>query len=227
MKTIFFLLISTILAAIACEDQTEENTEIWWINSAKMDCVGVGPMSCLQIQKGSEIDPETWEFFYSSIKGFTYEPGNIYQIKVKVTDKEEPILADASSKIYELVGIMSKEPDPALRLTNIWKVIKVGEIENPTGFKSKEALTFEFNASKKTYVGSMGCNSVRGEIKENNGENLLLGPGVATMKACPDMSTEKAISESLVNTRGYTIENNQLYLLDEAGETLMTFQAVD
>ena len=47
------------------------------------------------------------------------------------------------------------------------------------------------------------------------------------MKACPDMSTEKAISESLVNTRGYTVENNQLYLLDEAGETLMTFQAVD
>ena len=85
MKTILFLLISTILAAVSCERDNEENTEIWWINSAKMDCVGVGPMSCLQIQKGTEIDPGAWEFFYSSIKGFEFEPGNIYQIKVKVT----------------------------------------------------------------------------------------------------------------------------------------------
>ncbi|SFT45083.1 META domain-containing protein [Algoriphagus locisalis] len=227
MKTILFLLISTILAVVSCERDNEENTEIWWINSAKMDCVGTGPMSCLQIQKGTEIDPGAWEFFYSSIKGFEFEPGNIYQIKVKVTDKQQPIPADASSKTYELVEIMSKEPDPALRLTNIWKLIKVGEIENPTGFKSKEALTFEFNASKKTYVGDMGCNSVRGEIKENDGKNLLLGPGAATMMACPDMSAEKAISEALINTRGYTIENNQLYLLNEDGESLMTFQAVD
>lgn len=227
MKTILFLLISTILGAVACEHQSDENTEIWWINSSKMDCVGVGPMSCLQIQRGAEIDPGSWEFFYSSIQGFEYKPGNIYQIKVKITDREPPIPADASSKIYQLVEILSKNSDPALRLTNIWKITKVGDIENPTGFKSKEALTFEFDASKKTYVGNMGCNSVRGAIKENDGEKLLLGPGAATMMACPDMSVENAISKALINTRGYKLENNQLYLINEAGETLITFQAVD
>jgi heat shock protein HslJ len=227
MKTILFLFISTILGAVACESQTDQNTETWWINSAKMDCVGVGPMSCLQIQRGAEIDPGAWEFFYSAIKGFNYEPGNLYQIKVKITDREAPIPADASSKIYELVEVLSKNTDPALRLTNIWKVIKVGEIENPTGFKSNEALTFEFDASKKTYVGSLGCNSVRGAIIENNGEKLVLGPGATTMMACPVMSTENAISKALIDTQGYKLENNQLYLLNEAGETLITFQAVD
>ena len=227
MKTILFLLISTVLGVVACERQDEENTEIWWINSAKVACTGVGPMSCLQIQKGSEIEPGAWEFFYSSIKGFDYEPGNIYQIKVKVTDKEGPIPADASSKNYELVEIMNKEIDPALRLTNIWKITKVGGIENPTGFKNKEALTFEFDASAKTYVGNMGCNSVRGDIKENDGENLLLGPGAATRMACPDMSAENAISKALTDTRGYKLENNQLYLMNESGEILITFQAVD
>lgn len=227
MKTLLFLLISSILGAVACESRSDQETETWWINSAKVACTGAGPMTCLQIQKGEEIDPEGWEFFYSTIKGFNYEPGNIYQITVKVTDKEAPVPADASSKTYELVEIMSKEGDPALRITNIWKVIKVGEIENPTGFKSQAPLTFEFNASQKTYVGEMGCNSVRGEIKENDGERLILGPGAATMMACPDMAAEKAISQSLINTRGYKVENNQLYLLNEAGETLMTFQAVD
>ena len=227
MKTILFLLIGTILGAVACERQDLENSETWWINSAKINCVGVGPMSCLQIQKGTEIEPGAWEFFYSSIKGFEYEPGYIYQIKVKVTDREGPVPADASSKIYELVEVMSKEQDPALRITNIWKILSVGKIQNPTGFKSKEALTFEFDASKRTYVGNMGCNSVRGEIKENNGEKLLLGPGASTKMACPDMSTENAISKALVDTRGYKLENNQLYFMNESGQTLITFQAVD
>lgn len=227
MKTILFLFISTVLGVVACERQNEENTEIWWVNSAKKDCIGVGPMSCLQIQKGSEIEPGAWEFFYSSISGFDYEPGQIYQIKVKVSEKETPIPADTSSKNYELIEVLSKEADPALRLTNIWKIIKVGDIENPTGFKNKEALTFEFDASKRTYVGNMGCNSIRGEIKENNGEKLLLGPGASTRMACPDMSAEQAITKALSDTRGYKLENNQLYLLNGAGEPVMTFQAVD
>ncbi|WP_425639315.1 DUF4377 domain-containing protein [Algoriphagus yeomjeoni] len=227
MKTILFLFISTILAAVACERQSEENTETWWINSAKMDCVGEGQMSCLEIQKGPEIKPGEWELFYSSIEGFDYEPGIIYQIKVKVTDRETPTPADASSKIYELEEILSKESDPALRLTNIWKITKVGDIENPTGFKNNESLTFEFNASNKTYVGKMGCNSVRGEIKENDGEKLLLGSGASTMMACPDMTIENTISKALINTRGYKLENNQLYMMNESGETLIIFQAVD
>ncbi|MEP0714341.1 DUF4377 domain-containing protein [Algoriphagus sp.] len=228
MKTILFLLISTVLGAVACESQSDNNTETWWINSSKVACTGVGPMSCLQIQKSEELDPDgAWELFYSDIKGFDYEPGNIYQIKLKVTDRAEPTPADASSKVYELVEVMSKKADPALRLTNIWKLTQVGEIQNPTGFRSEAALTFEFDASMKTYVGNMGCNSVRGEIKENDGQKLLLGPGATTMKACPDMAVEQAISQALIDTRGYKVENNQLYLMNEAGQTLMTFQAVD
>ncbi|WP_339879260.1 DUF4377 domain-containing protein [uncultured Algoriphagus sp.] len=213
--------------ATSCEKEGETQTETWWINSVRVDCVGVGPMTCYQIQKGEKLGDEEWQLFYSSIKGFDYEPGHIYRIKVKITDKEAPVPADASSKNYELEEILSKESDPSLRLTNIWKIVKVGGIENPTGFKNKEALTFEFDASKRTYVGNMGCNSVRGEITENNGEKLVLGPGASTRMACPDMSAEQAITKALTDTRGYTLENNQLYLLNEAGETLMTFQAVD
>ena len=228
MKTILFLVFSTIIALVTgCDKKEEMKTEIWWINSARVDCVGVGPMTCYQIQKGENLGDEDWQLFYSAIKDFDYEPGNMYRIKVKVTEKETPVPADASSKNYELIEVMSKESDPALRLTNIWKVTKVGDIENPTGFKDKEALTFEFDASKRTYIGNMGCNSVRGEIKENNGEILLLGSGVSTKMACPDMSAEQAITKAITDTRGYKLENNQLYLLNESGETVMTFQAVD
>ena len=209
MKIILFLFISTILGAVACDRQSEENIESWWINSAKVECTGVGPMSCLQIQKGAEIDPAAWEFFYSDIKGFDYTAGQLYQIKVKITEKEAPIPDDASPKEYEIVEVISQNTDQSLRITNIWKVTKVGTIENPIDSKNQEALLFEFNASEKSYVGNMGCNSVQGAIKKNNGEKLILEPGAVTMMACPEMAAEQAISKALIDTRGFKLENNQ------------------
>lgn len=226
MKSILLVVLSAALAAVACTTKENENIETWWVNSAKVECTGVSPTACLQVQQGDEIDPEAWDFFYSTIEGFDYEPGNIYQIEVKSSPKEN-VPADASSVNYELVKVLSKEPDPALRLTNIWKVTSVGEVENPTNEQTDEALIFEIDASARTYHGDIGCNSVRGDIKENDGEKLVLGPGATTMMACPDMSVEDAISKALIDTRSYKLENNQLSLMNEAGETLITFQAVD
>lgn len=233
MKTIIVLLQVLVMAMFSCknrEKEVEENqnkTETWWINSAKVDCTGVGPMSCFQIQKGEKIDSEAWEMFYNEISGFNYEPGNIYQIKVEIVQKNDPIPADASSIDYKLVEILSKETDPSLRLTNIWKVLEVGEFTDPKSFKNGEALIFEINRTARTYFGNMGCNSVRGAIKEADGEKLVLGPGAATMMACPDMKVEQAIGKALIETRRYKIESNQLHLLDSAGNNLMKFQAVD
>lgn len=227
MKLILILVL-TIFGMNTCTGPTDKpNIETWWINSSKKDCTGVGPMSCLQIQKGKNIDPNAWELFYSGIEGFEYQPGFIYQIEVSVSDRAEPIPADASSKIYKLEKVISQEQDKSLGLTNIWIVKEVNGILDPKGFKNQEALTFEFNASEKTYFGNSGCNSIRGSIVENDGQKLILGPGATTMMACPDMKVEQAIGKALLDTRKYKIENNQLSLLDSAGNPLIKFQAVD
>lgn len=218
----------SLLGLVNCTDSKENAiVETWWINSAKFDCTGVAPMSCLQIQKGEIIDSEKWEFFYSTIEGFEYQPGHIYQIKLSIEDRPAPVPADASSKTFKLIEVISKEVDKSLRITNIWKVVEVGEIKNPVNFKSKEALIFEFNASAKTYFGDTGCNSIRGSIKENDGEKLLLGPGASTMMACPDMSVEQAIGKALIDCRKYMIEDNHLLLFNEEGKLLIKFMAVD
>ena len=227
MKSLFIVLLAVSLGTLSCQTEKDEMMETWLVNSAKVDCTGAGPMKCLQIQKGTEIEPAEWQSFYDSIEGFEYVPGNIYQIKVKVIDREEPVPADASSKKYELVEVLSDEPDPSLRLTNIWKVLKVGNIENPTDNKSGEALAFEFDASAKTYFGNAGCNNIRGAIKENDGEQLLLGSGMSTMMACPAMDAENAIKKALEDTRSYQIESNTLILKDSTGTALITFQAID
>lgn len=231
MKTLIVLLNLTFLFALSCQKEPSaeaiDETEIWRINSSKVDCMGVGPMSCLQIQKGDQIESESWELFYNEIEGFTYEPRNIYQIKVEVSKKPEPVPADASSLTFKLVEIMSKEADPSLRLTNIWKVMEVGEIKDPKSFKTGEALIFEINRSAGTYFGDMGCNSIRGEIKEADGGKLILGPGASTMMACQDMEAEQAIGKALIETRKYKVENNQLHLLDSRGKALIKFQAIN
>jgi heat shock protein HslJ len=226
MKTILFVLISALMAAVACNRQESENVDTWWVNSAKVSCTGSSEMSCLQIQKGDQFNADDWEFFYSSIEGFTYEPGNIYQIKVKSTPKDN-VPADGSSLNYQLVKVLSKEADSSLNLTNIWKVTSVENIEDPKNEQTDETLLFEFNASEKTFLGDTGCNSVSGEIKENDGQKLTLSPGAATMMACPDMKAERAISQALIDTRSFKMEENHLYLMNEAGKTIITFQAVD
>lgn len=227
MKNQFLAIFLVVVSLISCAAPMEENTEIWWINSAKVDCVGMGPMTCMQIQSNETIDPDAWTLFYDGIQGFEYEPGFIYQLKVRILDREAPIPQDASSKIYELVEIISKEVDPSLRLTNIWKVIAVGDLDNPTKADSEDPLIFEFNASAKTYFGDMGCNTVRGSIKSNDGSALTLGPGAATMMACITMETENLVSNALKNVTRYEIADRQLHFFDPNGQKLISFQAVD
>ena len=223
---IYLVIIGLLLSILGCEKE-DDQIESWWINSAKKDCVGVGPMSCLQIQKGETLEPGGWQFFYDQIQGFEYEAGYIYQVLVKVSDRAEPIPADASSKKYELVKVLSKEVDPSLRITNIWKVIQVGEIENPTNPNSSEPLLFEIKASERSYSGSLGCNSISGTILDLDAAILTFGPGAVTEMACADMTVENAILQAITATKSYQIAENQLTLLDEKGAELMLLQAVD
>ncbi|NVJ87685.1 MAG: DUF4377 domain-containing protein [Algoriphagus sp.] len=226
MKNILYICFLGMIF-LSCQSQPEGTHETWWINSSKVDCVGVGPQSCFQISKAEEFDRQNWELFYSEIEGFEYEPGNIYHIKLEIIDKTGELPADASSKSYKLLEVLSVESDLSLRLTNIWKVIQVGELQNPVGSLDGNELTFEFNASEKTYFGQLGCNTIRGGIAENDGENLKLGLGATTMMACPDMETEQKISKALIETTRYQIQENELVFFDPEGTELIRFKAVD
>ncbi len=81
-----------------------------WINHFQSPCVGEGePVLCLQAQFGDTIQEENWEYFYDAIEGFDdYERGNIYHLKVTQKIVENP-MADASSMVYQLKELVSKE----------------------------------------------------------------------------------------------------------------------
>ena len=67
-------------------------------------------MNCLQIKRAEEED---WQYFYSQITGFDFEPGHLYKIEVQ-EEKLDPdqVPADASSIKYSLVSVLEKNVDP-------------------------------------------------------------------------------------------------------------------
>jgi len=74
------------------------------IASQQVDCVGVGPQKCYLIKSGNESN---WQYLYSKIEGFSYEPGYEYVLDVKIEKIENPP-ADHSSTRYILVKEISK-----------------------------------------------------------------------------------------------------------------------
>ncbi|MEV0332784.1 DUF4377 domain-containing protein [Nocardia sp. NPDC050717] len=86
-------------------DATDDTVRMY-VAPEQADCVGVAPMRCLQVRYTPE---EQWQLFYDSITGFTYEPGYLYELTVRVTPVENPP-ADHSSQRYDLVTVDAKTP---------------------------------------------------------------------------------------------------------------------
>ena len=107
-----------------------------------------------------------------------------------------------------------------------WRLVAVGgapALERPDGQKAH--LTF--NAQKKTFAGSTGCNRLAGTF-DLAGGGLRLAAGGMTMMACPEdvMEQEQAFLEALKATAGDRVADGGLDLLDADGRVLARFASV-
>lgn len=118
MKNISLLLLlgTTLCLSVSCStiktnarqnisETTNQSIEIqMFVASEKRIGHGVGPQSCFLI-KYKPI--EKWQYFYSDIQGFHYEPGYEYLLLLQRTEHKN-IPQDASKYIYTLKKIISK-----------------------------------------------------------------------------------------------------------------------
>ena len=73
------------------------------------DCIGVGPQSCLLTKLAGQTNSQTgWEYLYSGIEGFDYEPHYEYTLLIKNTTIANPP-ADTSSIHSKLIKIIEKK----------------------------------------------------------------------------------------------------------------------
>ena len=116
-QTKLILPITLILLSltIGCERETtgvgpligpsQDNMEILIIGPYTQTCQGFIEQTCLL-----EFNEESqqWEFFYEGIRGFDFEPGFIYRLKVSLHKRPEGI-QDVGRYEYRLVEVLSKE----------------------------------------------------------------------------------------------------------------------
>lgn len=228
MKNIPFYLLLSLITFTACTTSTKIMEETIWVNSYKTDCVGVGPMKCLLVQKGGEIEEDKWTNFYDQIEGFDYIPGYVYQLKIAVEDLDTVTLpADASSKKYKLLKILSKNADLKLKLTDIWVLTQIRK-EDISLKNEKERPRLEIKVSDKKIMGKAVCNRFNGQIDKVSETVLEIGNNIAsTRMMCLNMDLESEFLTLLPETKTYAISKNQLILKNAEGAEILRFQKTD
>lgn len=206
----------------------DSNGTIFWVNSSTVDCVGVGPMKCLQVQHGEAIDEEQWKMFYSGIEGFEYEPGYRYKLLVKMdTLPKEEVPADASSIRYTLLEELEKNQDNRLRLHDIWALTHISRETIKEPVEGMERPRLEIQVSTMRAMGTDGCNGFNGGIQTLTESALVFGPLASTMMMCRDMTVANPFNRAMREVRAYQLEGLELILKDGDSEEILRFRKVD
>ena len=109
----FAMLAAFSLASCSSDDDDKDITKEIIMNvSAEpgvmydlFDSMGEHPIECMQVM--TEDEPGRWQnLCFSDVKGFTYERGHEYELRVKRTILANPP-QDASNRTYELVRILA------------------------------------------------------------------------------------------------------------------------
>lgn len=113
-KLIIPVTLILLILTIGCDrtssliTPSKENIEIITIGPYTETCQGFIEQQCyLEFNE----ERQAWEFFYESIRGFDFEPGYIYKLKVRLEDRGTEI-QDVGRYAYHLVEIISKTEAP-------------------------------------------------------------------------------------------------------------------
>ncbi len=138
------------------------------------------------------------------------------------TTHNNPFAEGVSGDVYKVTVTKVSAKKPDVTLTNTyWKTETIsGEavtVENKEPF-----IKFKDDGSTN---GFLGCNSFSGSY-EINEQTLIFKPLASTKKMCmQQMDIEAAMSAALAATAHYTINGEELTLLDGSNEPVATFSA--
>lgn len=227
IKTMLVLALA-LLALVACAPPesiidsgsaaTTPGKEITlFVGPERVDCVGVGPQQCLRVKFSADGE---WELFYDTIEGFTFEPGNEYQLLVKQTAVENPP-ADGSALRYELLEVVTQRPvTPATVVLDgtRWTLVGTGDPANLTPPVAGTEISAEFTPDAVT--GSSGCNGYGASYVIDGNQITFDSSGFAsTLMACEDaiMRQEDAFRAALQNVTAVSIDGDRLTLTHPDG----------
>lgn len=185
-------------------------------------CMGVAPRTCMMVKDSPDGE---YRLFYDQIEGFTFEPGNAYELSVSRTTVPNPP-ADASAFRWTLVEVVSKTPmtTTATLEGTTWELVAyVDQAGNLTMALPDAPATMLLQDGQLS--GTTGCNRYFGSY-QLDGQSLTFTPMGSTMMACPEpqMAQEAAFIAALSSVASYTIVGDQLQLTNAEGAEVLVFE---
>ena len=192
-------------------------TKTLQVAASRVECTGVSKQTCLQVRETSSAP---WGLLYDAIIGFDYEPGFLYEIRVK----EEPVAnppADASSIRRTLVSVLSKTPVSTSLAGPTWRLVSIEGRPVLAGVQ----VTAVFGDDSRV-TGSGGCNRYTGRVTIE-GDKLNTGAVASTRMFCGGagvMEQEVAYFDALSKAAFFKVAGNELHLGPASGVTTLVFR---
>jgi len=230
MKYILYLITVVVFTSCSAQKELTTNSYIMWVKGIQVDCTGVGPMKCLQVQKNDFIEPGKWQNFYTEIEGFHFQTGSLCKLLVSEEKLDESqVPADGSSIKYKLVEVLEKKPDPIFALHDIWalETIKESQITKPDNNSRLTTPSIEINLTEMKIMGNDGCNQFFGPVKNVEKGILEFGDMGSTMKMCMNMEIPNQFNQAIAKVAKYKVEKMKLTLFDSEDMELLRFKKVD
>ncbi len=184
---------------------------------ARVECTGVAPQMCLQVRESSD---GPWTRLYDEIAGFDYEPGYLYEIRVREDAVANPP-ADASSVRRTLVAILSMTATAPSLAGPTWRLVSLEGRDALPGVRVTAAF-----AENDRVSGSAGCNGYFGRAAVT-GAQIDVGLLGATLMYCGAfgvMAQEKAYLTALEKAATYRIVGTALELGPAPGVVTLVFK---
>ena len=166
------------------------------------------------------------------------QPSHRYSVRARITAQGRllyttthvhPVLTQGAGDTLDMLMLqrVSEKTKPDRALTNTyWKLTELRGVPVRTAAKQREPHLI-LQPEGQRLAGSGGCNRLMGSYRLD-GQTLSFGKVASTMMACPDgMEQETAFFRSLEQVRSWTIQADNLELLEESGEPIARFVAVD
>lgn len=144
---IFCALFLLSIYLFFCSCLIKDDTQIveLRVNHYRTTGLGEGLYLTFLVQQDDAIGTDTWKKFYSTIDGFNYQPGFIYDLKVLVEPIDNPP-ADASSFKYTLQKVQSTQVvDIETQFEIDLKISGQSFISNNADYKILNEITIDCN----------------------------------------------------------------------------------
>ncbi|MES2431480.1 MAG: DUF4377 domain-containing protein [Bacteroidota bacterium] len=214
MKKILVLLVGFVSLMSLVFGQGK--TEIIYLNSKQVDCKSEVYPKCFQLKYS--LKQKKWKNYMGEIRGFEYEEGHTYKLKVtKIMHEIAP--SDGVDFYYKLIKIISKNAitktiektnEPKMFSKEKYYIVDYLDSVGMTRVSEKKSF-IQFDFTKKKIFGNDGCNSFFGSIKSHSDKEISFGPIAGTLMACMHLNnSDYKIRSLLEKVNGYSFHGSKI-----------------